>query len=89
MTLTDTDGAIAGRIAAETGEVTVSGERTDDSIVLRGSFAPPGLNAVAFTITGRIAGADLRGTLTVQGQPPVPFNARRADGGSGAQGGYR
>jgi imidazolonepropionase-like amidohydrolase len=82
LTLTDAEGALAGRIAAETGEVQVSGERTDDAIVLRGTFAPPGLNAVAFTITGTIAGAELQGTLTVQGQPPVPFNARRRGGGA-------
>jgi imidazolonepropionase-like amidohydrolase len=89
LTLTDADGALSGTIAAETGEVSLSGERTGDDIVLRGTFAPPGLNAMAFTITGTIAGADLRGTLTVQGQPPVPFNARRRDGGSGFEGGIR
>ena len=89
LTLTDADGVLSGRIAAETGEVSLSGERTGDAIVLRGTFAPPGLNAMAFTITGTIAGADLSGTLTLQGQPPVPFSARRRDGGSGFEGGSR
>jgi imidazolonepropionase-like amidohydrolase len=85
MTLTDEAGSIAGDIASEAGSVPVSGERTGDAIVLRGTYAPPGQTAMAFTVTARIVESELRGTLTLQGQQPMEFNARLRDPGFGGQ----
>lgn len=68
---------LSGSLATEMGVTALTGELTGDDVVLRGTATPPGMNAIEISITGRITGDDLRGTLVAQGMAEVPFNARR------------
>jgi imidazolonepropionase-like amidohydrolase len=84
MTLTDSAGTLAGTIDSEAGSVEVSGERTGDSVLLQGSYAPPGQTAMALAIAATIDDGVMSGTLTLQGQAPIEFSARLRGPGSGA-----
>jgi imidazolonepropionase-like amidohydrolase len=84
ITLTlEVDGRnVSGNLSSEAGETPVTGEIAGDELTLRGTFTPPGMNAMAIGITGRVANDELRGTLSVQGQAAVPFTIRRRSPGS-------
>jgi len=82
LTLAEQDGQLSGEISSEMGATALAGERTGDQIVLEGTFAPPGMNAMALSITGQIRADELEGTITVQGQAPIAFSARRRTPGS-------
>jgi hypothetical protein len=83
--------AVAGQLSTEMGTVALRGPLTGQDVVLRGTAAPPNMNAMEITITARVTGDDLRGTLAVQGMAEMPFNARRrgpgGDTGEAMQGG--
>ncbi len=51
--------------------------------------SPPGMNAIEISITGRVTGDELRGTLDAAGMATVPFNARRRGPGAVPSGGSR
>ncbi|MGH6690374.1 MAG: amidohydrolase family protein, partial [Longimicrobiales bacterium] len=59
--------AVAGQLSTEMGTVALRGPLTGQDVVLRGTATPPNMNAMEITITARITGDDLRGTLVVQG----------------------
>jgi imidazolonepropionase-like amidohydrolase len=75
---------LSGTLASEMGSTEMSGTLEGNEVSLSGSFAPPGVNAMALTITGTIEEDELRGTLDVQGQAAVPFTARRRGPGMAA-----
>ncbi len=90
LSLSGSGDAVTGTLTTELGATPLAGELTGNELILRGSIAPPGMNAMELTVTGRIANDELRGTLSVQGQPPVPFTARRRGPGTHAyEGGAR
>jgi imidazolonepropionase-like amidohydrolase len=68
---------LTGRFASEHGTVDLTGTQTGQEFVLNGTWTPPGMTALAISVTGRVAGDDLRGTITAQGMAPMPFTARR------------
>ena len=74
--------SLTGRLTSETANVELRGTRTGNEITLNGTFAPPGRTAIAITITGRVTGDELRGTVTPQGMSAINFTARRRTGGA-------
>ena len=63
------------------GSGTVSA-RGDQLMTLNGTVTPPGMNAMAVTITGRVTGDELSGTLTPQGMAAINIIMRRRIGGA-------
>jgi hypothetical protein len=62
------------------GSVDLNGSQTGSEITLSGDMHVPGREAVNMSITGRVTGDTLRGTLTVRGMDPIEFTARRRPG---------
>ncbi|MGD8278544.1 MAG: amidohydrolase family protein [Gemmatimonadota bacterium] len=77
LTITADGAALTGRLATEMGPVPLRGEQNGADLILRGTFAQPGMNATDITITARVSATELRGTLDAAGTATVPFNARR------------
>ncbi|MGH7502552.1 MAG: amidohydrolase family protein [Longimicrobiales bacterium] len=73
---------LTGTLTTEMGEVALSGEQNGADITLSGTATPPGMNAMQISITGRVSGDQIEGTMDVQGMASVPFNARRRDPGA-------
>jgi hypothetical protein len=81
LTLTVDGDDVTGQLATEMGSTSLTGELSGQDLVLRGTATPPGMNAMSISITARISGDDLRGTLVAQGMAEVPFVARRREPG--------
>jgi hypothetical protein len=58
-------------------EAPMSGELNGADIVLNGAITPPNGTSITISITARISGDDLKGTLSGQGISSRPFEARR------------
>lgn len=84
LTLSADGTTLTGTLSSEVGATPVTGEIDGSAVTLAGEFAPPGMNAMTLTITGTIANNELTGTLSVQGQAPVPFTVRRTSPGAAA-----
>lgn len=67
---------------SEMGGVDLQGEQNGSEFTLRGTAAPPGMTAMAISLTGSVSGDDLRGTLTIQGMSAITFTARRRTPGA-------
>jgi imidazolonepropionase-like amidohydrolase len=87
LRLTERDGQVSGELSSEMGAVALSGERSGADVILRGTATPPGMTAVAISITGTITNDELRGTISAAGQAAAPFTARRRS--PGLEGGGR
>jgi hypothetical protein len=82
LTIRAEGAALAGQLITEMGTVDLRGEQTGDDISLRGTAAPPGMNAMEIAISGRVSDNQIQGTLDVAGMASVPFTARRRGPGS-------
>ncbi len=89
LTLRQEGTALTGELQTEMGPVALQGEQNGAEISLRGTASPPGMNAIEISITGRVTGDELRGTLDAAGMATVPFNARRRGPGAVPSGGSR
>ena len=87
LTLQQEGTALTGTLSSEMGPVALRGEQNGDDIALRGTAAPPGMAAMEITITARVAGDQIRGTLDAAGMATIPFNARRRGPGAAWDGG--
>jgi imidazolonepropionase-like amidohydrolase len=74
--------ALAGTFSSELGSVNLRGSQAGADVTLSGTWTPPGGTALAVTLTGRVAGDDLSGTITAQGMSPFAFKARRRGPGA-------
>jgi hypothetical protein len=74
--------ALAGTFSSELGSVNLRGSQAGADVTLSGTWTPPGGTARAVTLTGRVAGDDLSGTITAQGMSPFAFKARRRGPGA-------
>jgi hypothetical protein len=77
LTIAGGGDALTGRFNTEMGAVELTGEQNGADITLSGTWTPPGGTALSVTLTGRVSGDDLRGTLTAQGMSPFEIRARR------------
>ena len=87
LTLAMEGSELTGTITSEIGATQLTGELDGNAVTLRGTITPPGMNAMSLSITGTIEDNELRGTMTAQGQAPVPFTARRQGPGGAFEGG--
>jgi len=87
LTLQQEGTELTGQLSTEMGPVALRGEQSGDEIALRGTAAPPGMAAMEITITARVAGDQIRGTLDAAGMATIPFNARRRGPGDAREGG--
>ncbi|HEX6133287.1 MAG TPA: amidohydrolase family protein [Longimicrobiales bacterium] len=85
LTISGSGQELMGRINSEMGAVDLTGTQTGSDITLAGTFAPPGQTAMAISITGRVTGDELRGSITAQGMSPIAFTARRRTPGAREQ----
>ncbi|MBR9989922.1 MAG: amidohydrolase family protein [Gemmatimonadetes bacterium] len=76
---------LTGRMSSDMGSIALSGMQSGSDITLSGTWTPPGGTALAVTVTGRITGDDLRGTITAQGMSPFEITARRQTPGAAIQ----
>lgn len=82
LTLSGSGDQVTGDLASEMGTVALRGELRGSDLTLRGTASPPGMNAMAITITGVVSADELKGTMTVQGMAEIPFSARRRGPGN-------
>jgi hypothetical protein len=76
---------LTGRLTSEMGAVELTGSQSGADITLAGTWTPPGGTALALSLTGRVSGDDLRGTITAQGMSPFEITARRRTPGAAFQ----
>lgn len=82
LTIRGAGAELTGSFASEMGVVDLTGSQNGADITLSGTWSPPGMNALAVSLTARVTGDDLKGTVTAQGISPVPFTARRRGPGA-------
>jgi hypothetical protein len=87
LTLSGSADQVTGELSSEMGAVALRGELRGTDLTLRGTASPPGMNAMAITITGVVSADELKGTMTVQGMAEVPFTARRSAPGNALRAG--
>jgi hypothetical protein len=80
LTLSMDTAGVTGQFASEIGTFPVTGEVAGDNVTLRFTLAPPNRVPQPTTITGQVTNAEIRGTMTVEGQAALPFVARRRPG---------
>lgn len=85
LVLESSGASLSGTMTTEMGPVALSGEQNGADVTLRGTAAPPGMNAIQITITGQVTGDEFRATLDAQGMATIPFTARRRDPGARQQ----
>jgi imidazolonepropionase-like amidohydrolase len=82
LNITANADSLTGRFTSEMGNMEMRGRRTGNELTLTGTVTPPGMNAMVVTITGRVTGDELRGTLTPQGLAAINIIMRRRTGGA-------
>ena len=82
LTITESGDSLTGQFSSEMGNMEMRGVRTGNELTLNGTVTPPGMNAIAVTITGRVTGDQLSGTLTPQGMAAINIIMRRRVGGA-------
>jgi imidazolonepropionase-like amidohydrolase len=85
LTISGSGENLTGRIDSEMGAVNLTGSQSGADITLSGTWTPPGATSLGITLTGRVEGDDLRGTLTAQGMSAFPITARRRSPGASFQ----
>ncbi|HSK20617.1 MAG TPA: amidohydrolase family protein [Longimicrobiales bacterium] len=85
LTISGSGDQLRGRLDSEMGAVDLTGTQSGADIRLSGTWTPPGGTALSVTLTGRVTGDDLRGTLTAQGMSAFPITARRRTPGASFQ----
>lgn len=76
LTITGSGDALTATMGTEMGTTAMRGAQTDQDVVLRGMAETPE-GQMAITITARIEGDEMTGTLDVEGMGSLPLTARR------------
>lgn len=87
LSITADGSALTATLSTELGSTAMTGSIDGNAITLEGSFTPPGMNAIALSVTGTIENDQLDGTLSAQGQAPAALTLRRRDPGDAATNG--